>query len=305
MVRPCLGSNRHNQADHHQAAQRSTSHSLLLLSHGNAHHADLLHHGRHEQRRCDGRHNCTSRSFPPPTDRREGHSVDGAEVLGSEAQVGIGREHGEGAANAEVEHTHPEHKTPLAVLGREGEGRQEGCEDGEHETHRLLVAQLVVLRLSSSRLPYHPAPEGAADAVADGRDGGDQSEEEIVVNNHLTEKLGIMNLSQNHLEEGRNENVRDGHEHDGEPELPERALLHRVLGAHAFFLGLGYSSGEKRVPTVIEEILGLGSHFLHLFLGRFRDHQQSDELKSEIARSHHEEHLRHSGAYFQREELFL
>ena len=74
---------------------------------------------------------------------------------------------------------------------------------------------------------------------------------------------------------------------------------------HCFVLGLGYSSGEKRVPTVIEEILGLSSHFLHLFLGRFRDHQQSDELKSEIARSHHEEHLRHSGAYFQREELFL
>lgn len=219
--------------------------------------------------------------------------------------MGVGREHGEGTTNAEVEHTHPEHKTPLAVLGREGEGRQEGCEDGEHETHRLLVAQLVVLRLSLSYLPYHPAPEGAADAVADGRDGGDKGEEEIVVNNHLTEKLGIMNLSQNHLEEGRNEDVRDGHEHDGEPELPERALLHRVLGAHALFLGLGYSSGEKRVSTVIEEILSLGSHFLHLFLGRFRDHQQSDELKRKVARSHHEEHLRHSGAYFQREELFL
>ena len=125
------------------------------------------------------------------------------------------------------------------------------------------------------------------------------------MNNHLTEKLGIMNLSQNHLEEGRNEDVRDGHEHDGEPELPECALLHRVLGAHALFLGLGYSSGEKRVPTVIEEMLSLGSHFLHLFLGRFRDHQQSDELKRKVARSHHEEHLRHSGAYFQREELFL
>lgn len=177
----------------------------------------------------------------------------------------VGREHGEGSTNTEVQHTHPQHESPLAVFGREGKRRQEGGENSKHQTHRLLVSQLIVLRFSLHRSSYHPAPERTANAVADGRDGSDQCEEEIIVNNHLTEKLSIMFILQEYLEEGRNEDVRNGHEHDGEPELPESALLDSILRAHAILFRFTYLSEASNCFTGIEECFRLFSHLLHIF----------------------------------------
>lgn len=81
MVCPRLWNYRDNQANHHHAAQRSISHPFPFPSHRNTHHANLFHHRRHKERRRDGRHDYASHALHSPTDRREGHTVDGAKVL--------------------------------------------------------------------------------------------------------------------------------------------------------------------------------------------------------------------------------
>lgn len=83
----------------------------------------------------------------------------------AEAGIGVCGEHGEGAADAEVESTDPDHEHDLLAVFAERERGDKHDEEEQHDRHGLLISDLIVLHRIASSPRLAPASPRTDDTL--------------------------------------------------------------------------------------------------------------------------------------------